>query len=148
MHKAIVAMAAAGMLVLAGVGMTRADSSSGFSDANFVGAYPFSLHGTAIGSPNVPMAGGGILRADGQGNLGGSLNVNVGGTSVCSSDISGTYTIAANGTGTATITASGCTSVPANYDVVLYNGWHVNMFSTDTGSVVGIHANRRHPDLH
>jgi hypothetical protein len=146
MRKAIVAMAAAGMLVLAGVGMTRADDGIGFGNANFRGVYPFSLHGTTIDTTNVPMAGGGILRADGKGKLSGSLKVNVGGA-VCSSDISGSYSIASDGTGTATITATGCGSVPADYDVVMSNGWHISMFSADGGSVVGIHANRRRGDV-
>jgi hypothetical protein len=147
MRKAIIAMAAAGMLVLAGAGMTRA-AELGFGNVNFHGVYPFALHGTTMDTPDVPMAGGGILRPDGKGNFSGSLNVNVGGN-VCSSDIAGTYSIAANGTGTLSIasTSNTCTGVPADYDLVMFNGRHVDLFSTDSGSVVSVNATRRRADL-
>lgn len=146
MRKAIVAMTVASLLVLAGAGITRAADSTGFTNRAFNGVYAFTLHGTTIDNPNQPMAGGGILNADGAGGLSGSLNANVGGA-ICTSTLAETYKVNANGTGTATLTASGCPSAPADYDLVLVRPWQVDMFSTDSGSVVGLSAHRRRADI-
>lgn len=115
---------------LAGDGFRQ---SGTISVASFSGPFAFTVAGSDVGVG--PFAAGGILSADGAGNIpSGTEDFNDAGSTTTSTAFTGTYTLDASGRGTATLSnASAGTLTLALYPST--NG--VQVLETDTGLVVG-----------
>ncbi|MGA3210298.1 MAG: hypothetical protein ABSD20_03270 [Terriglobales bacterium] len=93
--------------ILAGDGFIQ---SSSISNASFSGPYAFTLGGAT--SSSTPYVAGGIITADGAGNIeaGGVMDVNNNGAVNQSLSTSGNYSLAGNGRGTLALTSTTGTS--------------------------------------
>ncbi|MDO8431932.1 MAG: hypothetical protein Q7S58_05915 [Candidatus Binatus sp.] len=78
-------------------------ATSGFSNKSFKGSYAVGFSGTDLTVG--PIAGTGILIADGKGNLTGTETIKDG-PIVCTESFSGTYGINPDGTGTGSVTVT------------------------------------------
>ena len=114
---------------LAGDGFRQ---SGAISNASLSGPFAFTVAGNDVAAG--PFAAGGILTADGAGNIpSGTEDFNDAGTPTTGTGFTGTYTLDASGRGTATLSnASAGTVTLALYPTT--NG--VQLLETDTGLVV------------
>ncbi len=78
-------------------------AASRFSDRSFKGSYAVGFSGTDLTVG--PIAGTGVLIADGKGNLSGTETIKDG-PIVCTESFAGTYAITADGTGTGSVTVT------------------------------------------
>ena len=102
-----------------------------FSNARLSGAYPFTLGGS---SSQGPFAAGGILTADGNGNISGGVeDINNSGSVAQNLVLSGTYSIASSGRGTLTLTT---TAGSSNFVIYPSTGG-VQMLQIDSTVVSG-----------
>jgi hypothetical protein len=138
-RKTIVSLAAISIFTfLSGCGSSShtatAPPSGGFTDSNFNGTYVFSFAGTDITSSNSAdsasfFAAAGALKADGNGNLTGTVDLNDPELAAALSAktnvftgvaASGTYKVTSDGRGSGSITVSiNGTNVPLGLDFVL-----------------------------
>ena len=94
---------AVALLVLLCTGERDGFAASGFSNKSFKGSYGVGFSGTDLTVG--PIAGTGILVADGNGNLTGTETIKDG-PIVCNESFSGTYGINSDGTGTGSVTVT------------------------------------------
>lgn len=86
-----------------------------FSNASLNGSFAFTLAG-ADNLAGSPFATGGIITADGAGNItGGTQDFNDGGSIATNASVSGTYVLGPNGRGTLSITTTAGTATFAFY---------------------------------
>ena len=105
-------------------------SAAPLTGASFTGTYAFTMGG--IDGNGLPLAFGGLLSADGGGNIpSGVLDVNDGGSSSTGNKIMGTYTVT-SGRGTATLNSS-IASIP----VAFYKATNGNIQLVSLGGNVG-----------
>jgi hypothetical protein len=83
------------------------------------GQYAFTLSGAD--SNNFPLALGGLLPADGAGNIGsGVLDFNDGGSASLGGAISGAYTVSTTGRGLATLTSAAFSTLASPFPLAFY----------------------------
>ncbi len=116
------------------------EQEEGCSLATLNGSYGLTFHGftttSAIPAPInafAPVAGGGIVTFDGEGNLSSSETVSLGGQ-ILSGTFPGTYTVNSNCTGSLTINFGPGSAGHLNF-VIVRNGREILAVSTDPGNV-------------
>jgi hypothetical protein len=117
---------AAIILLLLGQAIGAADG--GFSRRSFHGSYALGISGAVISVG--PIAGTGVLVADGEGNLTGTQTISYG-SGPCTFNVAGTYDVNPDGNGSGQLTVSGasggtiCTSgngLTVTFSLVLVGG--------------------------
>jgi hypothetical protein len=117
---------AAVIVLLLGYAIGAADG--GFSRRSFHGSYALGISGDVIGVG--PIAGTGVLVADGEGNLTGTQTISYG-SGPCTFNVAGTYDVNPDGNGSGQLTVSGasggtiCTSgngLTVTFSLVLVGG--------------------------
>ncbi len=90
-----------------------------FTASSLNGQYAFTLSGAD--SNNLPLALGGLLPADGAGNIGsGVLDFNDGGSASLGGAISGAYTVSTTGRGLATLTSAAFSTLASPFPLAFY----------------------------
>ena len=98
-------------------GMSTARAASGYTAASMKGTFGYTLQGQV--GQSTPLAGLGMIVADGNGGLSGSETSQVYGVGTQTTPFQGSYTINNDGTGTMTINYTVPQQDPNNPDVVL-----------------------------
>jgi hypothetical protein len=109
------------------------------SNGTFNGSFGFTNTGTIVGVGD--FAAVGLLSADGQGNLGGSITRSVNGV-ISRLTFTGTYSVNLDCTGSATLTFSSGQIVHRDF-VIVDDGKEVRGISTDSGTVVIVNLRKQ-----
>ena len=120
-----------GAAAVSGEAFTEAASVNA---ASFNGSYAFTLGGSDVNLPANPLAFGGLMTMDGNGNIAsGVLDANYGGSSSIGNTLTGTYTVS-NGRGSATLNSSVSTSPIA---IAFYKAANGNIEVVNLGGNLG-----------
>ncbi len=135
-----------GWLIGSGNNARSVHAAATFTNASLKGTFGYTFSGSAGGA--VPVAGFGILNADGNGGISGTETTGAFGASLVTRPFVGTYAINGDGTGTVTISYTDVpadsgdvgtpTSMPvsAHYSFVIVNGAkELRSVRTDPGVV-------------